>query len=126
MRVAADGGQKAQSTFKRLACAGGFTLAEVRPHTGRKHQIRAHAAWLGYPVAGDKIYGPDARHFLTFIAAGWTPDLAAALPHPRQLLHAARLSFPGETPDAPDLTLHAPAPADWVAFSASVGLPVPG
>lgn len=34
-----------------------YTLVEVFPETGRKHQIRVHFAHLGHPVAGDKIYG---------------------------------------------------------------------
>jgi 23S rRNA pseudouridine1911/1915/1917 synthase len=34
-----------------------YDLIEVEPKTGRKHQIRAHLAFLGHPVAGDKLYG---------------------------------------------------------------------
>jgi len=34
-----------------------YTLIEAEPKTGRKHQIRCHLAYLGYPIAGDKIYG---------------------------------------------------------------------
>ena len=34
-----------------------YTLVEVSPKTGRKHQIRAHLAYVGYPIAGDKVYG---------------------------------------------------------------------
>lgn len=49
-----------------------YTLIEVYPRTGRKHQIRVHFNYLGYPLAGDKIYGFKgqsvpfglARHFL--------------------------------------------------------------
>jgi 23S rRNA pseudouridine1911/1915/1917 synthase len=32
-------------------------LIEVEPKTGRKHQIRTHFAYLGHPIAGDKLYG---------------------------------------------------------------------
>ena len=35
----------------------GYTFLEVRPKTGRKHQIRVHIAHLGHPIAGDKLYG---------------------------------------------------------------------
>jgi len=34
-----------------------YTLVEVSPKTGRKHQIRCHFSYLGYPIAGDKMYG---------------------------------------------------------------------
>ena len=65
--------QKAVTHFTPLVSGGGYTLVEVRPETGRKHQIRAHAFWLGHPIAGDKIYGPDDTLFLEFITEGWTP-----------------------------------------------------
>lgn len=90
--VRADG-KEARSFFRPLAAAGGFTLAEVRIETGRKHQIRAHAQWLGYPVVGDKIYGPDARCYLEFIDHGWTPALAERLLLERQALHCARIEL---------------------------------
>ena len=92
--VRADG-KAARSRFRPLAVAGGFTLAEVRIETGRKHQIRAHAQWLGFPVVGDKIYGPDARCYLEFIDRGWTPALAEKLLLPRQALHCARIALEG-------------------------------
>lgn len=92
--VRADG-KAARSRFRPLAAGGGFTLAEVKIETGRKHQIRAHAQWLGFPVVGDKIYGPDARCYLEFIDHGWTPALAERLLHPRQALHCARIALQG-------------------------------
>jgi len=85
--------QKAVTRFKPLQVKDGWTLAEIEPVTGRKHQIRAHAEWLGLPVAGDKLYGGDPSLYLEFVEQGWTPRMAAALPLRRQALHAARLSF---------------------------------
>lgn len=99
-RVVAPGeGQTATTRFTPLAAGGGFTLARVITATGRKHQIRAHAQWLGYPLVGDKIYGPDARLFLDFVEHGWTPQLAARLLLPRQALHCCEIDLrpAGET-----------------------------
>jgi 23S rRNA pseudouridine1911/1915/1917 synthase len=86
-------GSDALSEFVPLAASGGLTLVRVHPHTGRLHQIRVHAASIGHPVAGDKIYGPDETLFLEFIAGGLTPRLKAALPIVRQALHASRVVF---------------------------------
>jgi 23S rRNA pseudouridine1911/1915/1917 synthase len=93
--VAAGEGKAAVTHFQPLARTpdGGHTLARVVPVTGRKHQIRAHAQWLGRPVVGDKIYGPDARLYLEFITTGWTPALAARLGLPRQALHCAGIDL---------------------------------
>lgn len=85
--------QQAKTRFKPLFAKNGYTLCEVELYTGRKHQIRAHAEWLGYSVVGDKIYGLDETLFLEFIEKGWTERLAAHLPLKRQALHAARLEF---------------------------------
>lgn len=78
-------GQPAVTEFVPLGFDNGYTLARVTPRTGRTHQIRVHAEWLGCPVAGDKIY-PDEQVFLDFLAGGRAP--AAAVD--RQALHASR------------------------------------
>lgn len=124
-RVArSGGGQKAQTSFLPREHRGGHTLAEVIPHTGRKHQIRAHAQWAGYPVAGDKLYGPDPLLYLTFIEKGWTPAHARHLLHFRQALHAARLSF---DLGSERLILEAPLATDLAALwdSLADGAPKP-
>lgn len=42
---------------------GGYSLIEVRPKTGRMHQIRVHLASIGAPVVGDKTYGGARAEF---------------------------------------------------------------
>ncbi|MGH7958337.1 MAG: RluA family pseudouridine synthase [Opitutaceae bacterium] len=92
--VVAEGeGQRAVTHFTPQAFGGGVTLTRIVTETGRKHQIRAHAQWLGHPLVGDKIYGPDARLYLDFIDHGWTQDLATKLLLPRQALHCAEIDL---------------------------------
>ena len=87
------GGQAAVTHFTPLAVAKGFTAVRVVTETGRKHQIRAHAQWLGHSLVGDKIYGPDARHYIDFITKGWTAEMAEKLLLPRQALHCAEIDL---------------------------------
>lgn len=89
-------GKTAVTHFKPLAKWGAHTLAEVVPETGRKHQIRVHAAWLEHPILGDKIYGGDPTCYLEFIETGWTQRLQKQLVLPRQALHAFELEIWGE------------------------------
>lgn len=85
--------QDAITTYNPLFTANGYTFVHVTPVTGRKHQIRTHALHVGYPIAGDKLYGPDETLFLDFIDDGWTDKLAAQLPLNRHALHAYRMTF---------------------------------
>ncbi len=116
-----DGGQAAVTHFQPLAGAGGFTLVRVVTETGRKHQIRAHAQWLGYPLVGDKIYGPDARLYLDFITTGWTPALEAQLLLPRQALHCAEVDL---RPAGLTQVFRAPLAEDLRAFCGQRGIDV--
>ncbi len=86
-------GYPSHTEFEPIACAANHTLTRIRPRTGRLHQIRAHAAFLGHPVTGDKLYGPDENHFLHFIQHGFDETLQQALPLSRQALHASSLVF---------------------------------
>jgi len=52
-----QGKRKAVTHYKVLQRFKDYTLIEVEPKTGRKHQIRAHFNYLGCPIAGDKLYG---------------------------------------------------------------------
>jgi 23S rRNA pseudouridine1911/1915/1917 synthase len=80
-------GRPARTEYRVIRYVGGYTLLEVRTHTGRTHQIRVHLAAIGYPVLGDATYG------LKF------PFL------PRQFLHAYRLGF------------HLPSSGQYVEFT---------
>ena len=115
-------GKPARTRFEPLARGGGFTLARVTTFTGRKHQIRAHALWLGLPLVGDKIYGPDPRCFLEFLETGWTPALERRLLLPRHALHCASLDL---RPAGVPARLASPLPSDLRAFCESRGLQVP-
>ncbi len=119
--VVADG-QAAVTHFTPLAMAGEFTLVGVVTETGRKHQIRAHAQWLGRSLVGDKIYGPDARLYLDFITTGWTSALAERLLLPRQALHCAEIDL--RVVGAPEI-FRAELAADLREFCALKGLTLP-
>ena len=49
--------REAESYYKVLKNFKDYTLIEVEPKTGRKHQIRCHLAWIHHPIAGDRLYG---------------------------------------------------------------------
>jgi 23S rRNA pseudouridine1911/1915/1917 synthase len=70
-----------------------YSLLDVELETGRLHQIRVHLQHIGYPVVGDKLYGPDDQCYLDFIEQGWTEVLARQLILNRQALHAYRVGF---------------------------------
>ncbi|KKU86411.1 MAG: hypothetical protein A2667_01940 [Candidatus Wildermuthbacteria bacterium RIFCSPHIGHO2_01_FULL_47_27] len=53
----AENKRAAVTEYKVIERFPAFTLLEVTPKTGRKHQIRAHLAHIGHPIAGDKLYG---------------------------------------------------------------------
>ena len=58
VRVDSDG-RPARTRFKSLFRYSDATLVEAEPITGRTHQIRVHAAYMGYPILGDTRYGDE-------------------------------------------------------------------
>jgi 23S rRNA pseudouridine955/2504/2580 synthase len=84
--------------------AGRFALVELRPETGRQHQIRAHLAETGTPILGDLRYGGETS----------TPGVA------RTMLHAARIAF--RSPGGGAIEAGAPLPPDMASALARLGL----
>lgn len=68
-------GREARTEYRVVKYIGDYTLLEVRPETGRTHQIRVHLSAIGFPVVGDKVYGVKSSYLS------------------RQFLHASRLGF---------------------------------
>jgi 23S rRNA pseudouridine1911/1915/1917 synthase len=89
--VRGRGAREARTHFEVIEALTADTLVEARLETGRTHQIRAHFAAIGHPVAGDPRYGHAARHGLE-----------------RQFLHSARLGF------------EHPFTGEWVEFESAL------
>lgn len=96
--VAPEKGRLAVSEYRTVEVFSAHTLLDVRPITGRTHQIRLHLAFLGCPVAGDTVYG--RRH--------------STIPLERHFLHAMRIVVRLRN-EKQSRTFEAPLPADLSA-----------
>lgn len=88
-------GKEAQTDYKVIKNYDHFSLLEIRPLTGRTHQIRVHMSSLGHPLVGDKIYGHKSN----------------PLGLERQFLHASKLSF-RQPSSGEELEFQAALPSD--------------
>jgi 23S rRNA pseudouridine1911/1915/1917 synthase len=70
-----------------------FSLLRIRLHTGRKHQIRIHLAYIGHSIVGDKLYGGDEDLYLALVENRLTEEQWKRLILPNQALHAASVKF---------------------------------
>jgi 23S rRNA pseudouridine1911/1915/1917 synthase len=88
-----DKGRAAITEYQSLERFQNHTFLEIKPITGRTHQIRVHMAFIGCPVVGDTVYGKKQ----------------ASVPIKRHFLHAASLTIviPGEVESR---TFNAPLP----------------
>jgi 23S rRNA pseudouridine1911/1915/1917 synthase len=99
--AAEHGARPAVTRFIPVERKAGFTLLDVEIPTGVMHQIRAHLAFIGHPLAGDPLYGGPAL-----------PGLE------RHFLHAARLAF--THPDGSRVRYESPLPADLMSVWSSL------
>ena len=102
------GGRASVTEYEQLALGGDYALLSLHPLTGRTHQIRAHLAYLGLPIAGDLRYG-----------GGEGPGGLR-----RQFLHADRLAF--DHPSGGRLRAWSELPADLAACLDASAVSVPG
>jgi 23S rRNA pseudouridine1911/1915/1917 synthase len=98
-------GREAITEFCVMERLGGYTTVELRPRTGRTHQIRVHMAALGHPLLGDPTYGRLRQEHARTPLAGQLSWFR------RQALHAWMLGF--QHPRTGEwLERSAPLPAD--------------
>jgi 23S rRNA pseudouridine1911/1915/1917 synthase len=112
-RVVMDGnseGKEARVAFRVLERWAGVTKLELRPETGRSHQLRAQLAARGMPIMGDVKYGARTR-------------IVAADGGGRVALHAREMTFTHPT-RGEAIVVVAPVPADWP--EPSIGGPARG
>lgn len=98
-------GRPAVTEYEALGSGGGYALVALHPLTGRTHQLRAHLAYLGLPIAGDLRYGGG-------IGPGGLQ---------RQFLHAARITL-ARPLDGRLLTAWSELPADLAASLSASGI----
>jgi len=99
-------GKPSKSRFKTLATHPHVSLLELRPETGRTHQLRVHCLQAGHLIVGDDLYGGAKER-------GVRDEALRRHLHPgRPLLHAWSLHLPA-TAAGPEVILCAPIPADF-------------
>jgi RluA family pseudouridine synthase len=98
--------ETALSHYGTLAETPGAALMDLKPETGRMHQLRVHMASIGRPIAGDARYGGAL--------------VVAGQPIPRLMLHAAELVFPHPAGGMKRVT--AAAPPDMAGLITALGL----
>lgn len=106
--IISPAGKPARTRFQVLAAWNSFSLVLAEPFTGRTHQIRAHLAFRGAPLAGDLTYGGATE-----------ATLAAGIE--RAQLHAWELVFRHPATGA-RTAIRAPVPVDMRAACATLGL----
>ncbi len=116
--------QGASTAFRVLAVGRSVSLVLLRPRTGRRHQLRAHLAAVGHPIAGDKLYALSDRDYLKHLRGKLGDDARDAILADRQLLHAFRIRFPHPATGRM-VEFESPLPEDMRAFLERHGVEPP-
>jgi 23S rRNA pseudouridine1911/1915/1917 synthase len=104
--VVTPGGAPSETRYEvARSLPGDLSLVRCELVTGRTHQIRVHLSARGWPIVGDRLYGPS-----TSLRAGRTDQMT------RQALHAWRISMPHPVTREP-LVIEAPLPQDFSRIS---------
>ncbi len=88
-----DTGKQAVTLYRVLEHYGDFSLVEVELRTGRTHQIRVHLSHLGWPIAGDDLYGGRHIEVRDVLPPDQSEGDRRRVLLSRQALHAAMLGF---------------------------------
>ena len=106
-------GRPSITYYQVLKTTGDLSLLELRPITGRTHQLRVHLQYLGTPILGDHVYGVEGG-----TAANRSKSTISDAE--RLYLHAKSLeiTIPGPTPEANNerKTFEAPVPPEFFKF----------
>jgi 23S rRNA-/tRNA-specific pseudouridylate synthase len=94
-----DKGQTTLTRYRVLGRGPDMTWLELKPETGRTHQLRVHCAAAGYPIIADRLYGqaePDKQLHLhsrgiVLPLSKSKPPIAVTAPPPAHMLEALRL-----------------------------------
>lgn len=86
-------GKPAETSYQVISSSGTFSLIQLKPLTGRTHQLRVHLSYINCPIVGDTLY-------------------AHAKSQSRLMLHAAALEV--TLPNRERMTFEAPVPEDFM------------
>lgn len=93
MRIDEKSGKEAVTEYRVLERFKGYSLVELRPRTGRTHQIRVHLSSIGTPLMSDRIYGDGTPFFLSAVKSSYRSTGEEKPLLARTALHAFALSF---------------------------------